>query len=242
MYKDGIINRLYKGLQGLVKSRKIQLVEGEGKFVGRTPSSSAATGTSARTSSWPPAPSPAPCGPDHRGPGHHLDPGAEPGVGPRDRDRAGRRRHRRRVRLHLGLLRHQRHHRRGPAHPGPAGGPRGRPSWSSARSASARSTSRTGVRFKSVTRTTPESPSCSRDGTELKADLLLVAVGAARTRRVRVTRKPGITMDRGFVINRRAPAHQPAARLRRRRHRTPACSWPTAGSSRAFSWPRRSPA
>ncbi len=33
-YKDGIINRLYKGLQGLVKSRKIQVVEGEGKFVG----------------------------------------------------------------------------------------------------------------------------------------------------------------------------------------------------------------
>ena len=33
-YKDGIINRLYKGLQGLVKSRKIQTVEGEGKFVG----------------------------------------------------------------------------------------------------------------------------------------------------------------------------------------------------------------
>jgi len=33
-YKDGIINRLYKGLQGLIKSRKIQVVEGEGKFVG----------------------------------------------------------------------------------------------------------------------------------------------------------------------------------------------------------------
>jgi dihydrolipoamide dehydrogenase len=33
-YKDGIVNRLYKGLQGLIKSRKIQLVEGEGKFVG----------------------------------------------------------------------------------------------------------------------------------------------------------------------------------------------------------------
>src|SRR5664279_1139638 len=32
-YKDGIVNRLYKGLQGLIKSRKIQLVEGEGKFV-----------------------------------------------------------------------------------------------------------------------------------------------------------------------------------------------------------------
>lgn len=33
-YKDGVIAKLYKGLQGLVKSRKIQLVEGEGRFVG----------------------------------------------------------------------------------------------------------------------------------------------------------------------------------------------------------------
>ena len=35
-YKDGVINRLYKGLQGLVKSRKIQVVEGTGKYVGGT--------------------------------------------------------------------------------------------------------------------------------------------------------------------------------------------------------------
>ena len=33
-YKDGIINRLYKGLTGLVKSRGIQTVVGEGKFIG----------------------------------------------------------------------------------------------------------------------------------------------------------------------------------------------------------------
>ena len=33
-YKDGIITRLYKGLQGLIKSRGIQVVEGVGKFVG----------------------------------------------------------------------------------------------------------------------------------------------------------------------------------------------------------------
>jgi dihydrolipoamide dehydrogenase len=33
-YKDGVINRLYKGLQGLIKSRNIQVVEGEGRFVG----------------------------------------------------------------------------------------------------------------------------------------------------------------------------------------------------------------
>ena len=32
-YKDGVISRLYKGLQGLVKSREITFVEGEGKLV-----------------------------------------------------------------------------------------------------------------------------------------------------------------------------------------------------------------
>ncbi|MCL3860716.1 dihydrolipoyl dehydrogenase [Actinotalea sp. K2] len=32
-YKDGVIGRLYKGLQGLVKSRKITLVEGHGTLV-----------------------------------------------------------------------------------------------------------------------------------------------------------------------------------------------------------------
>ncbi|TQM10934.1 dihydrolipoyl dehydrogenase [Pseudonocardia kunmingensis] len=33
-YKDGVIAKLYKGLQGLVKSRKITLVEGTGRFEG----------------------------------------------------------------------------------------------------------------------------------------------------------------------------------------------------------------
>jgi dihydrolipoamide dehydrogenase len=31
-YKDGVVAKLYKGLQGLVKSRKIQLVAGDGRF------------------------------------------------------------------------------------------------------------------------------------------------------------------------------------------------------------------
>jgi dihydrolipoamide dehydrogenase len=31
-YKDGVVSKLYKGLQGLVKSRKINLVEGTGRF------------------------------------------------------------------------------------------------------------------------------------------------------------------------------------------------------------------
>ncbi len=35
-YKDGVISRLYKGLQGLVKSRKIEYVEGEGRLVSPT--------------------------------------------------------------------------------------------------------------------------------------------------------------------------------------------------------------
>ncbi len=32
-YKDGVVTKLYKGLQGLVKSRKIELVAGAGRFV-----------------------------------------------------------------------------------------------------------------------------------------------------------------------------------------------------------------
>jgi dihydrolipoamide dehydrogenase len=35
-YKDGVVDRLYKGLQGLVKAAKITYLEGEGKLVGPT--------------------------------------------------------------------------------------------------------------------------------------------------------------------------------------------------------------
>jgi dihydrolipoamide dehydrogenase len=35
-YKDGVVARLYKGLQGLIKSRKIEYVEGEGRLVSAT--------------------------------------------------------------------------------------------------------------------------------------------------------------------------------------------------------------
>ncbi len=35
-YKDGVVGRLYKGLQGLVKSRAITLVEGQGRLVSPT--------------------------------------------------------------------------------------------------------------------------------------------------------------------------------------------------------------
>jgi dihydrolipoamide dehydrogenase len=35
-YKEGVVSRLYKGLQGLIKSRKINYVEGEGRLVSPT--------------------------------------------------------------------------------------------------------------------------------------------------------------------------------------------------------------
>ncbi|MFD5828817.1 dihydrolipoyl dehydrogenase [Lentzea sp. NPDC060358] len=35
-YKDGVVSRLYKGLQGLAKANKVTLVEGAGTFVGPT--------------------------------------------------------------------------------------------------------------------------------------------------------------------------------------------------------------
>lgn len=34
-YKDGVVNKLYKGLQGLVKSRNITFVQGHGRLVGK---------------------------------------------------------------------------------------------------------------------------------------------------------------------------------------------------------------
>ena len=34
-YKDGVINKLHKGLSGLVKSRNIAYIEGYGKLVGK---------------------------------------------------------------------------------------------------------------------------------------------------------------------------------------------------------------
>ena len=34
-YKDGVVGRLYKGLQGLVKSKSIEYVEGEGRLVAK---------------------------------------------------------------------------------------------------------------------------------------------------------------------------------------------------------------
>jgi dihydrolipoamide dehydrogenase len=34
-YKDGVVSKLHKGLQGLVKSRNITYVEGSGKLISK---------------------------------------------------------------------------------------------------------------------------------------------------------------------------------------------------------------
>ena len=122
-YKDGVVAKLYKGLQGLVKSRKIEFVAGEGRF--EAPNVVTvdgdryvgakvvlATGSYARTL-----------------------PGLEIGGRvitsnealrleevPRSVDRARRRRDRRRVRVGVQELRGGRHHRRGVAAAGPGRG------------------------------------------------------------------------------------------------------------------------
>ena len=61
-YKDKVVTRLWKGLQGLISSRKIDVIEGEGRLVSPT---SVQVGDTrlrpARTWCWPPAPSRAAC-------------------------------------------------------------------------------------------------------------------------------------------------------------------------------------
>ncbi len=95
-YKDGVVARLYKGLQGLVKSRKITYVEGIGRLAG--PTTVDVDGTSLRR---PPhrardrvGPQ-EPAGPGHRRrANHHERPRAPAGVGAGVRGHPRRRRHR----------------------------------------------------------------------------------------------------------------------------------------------------
>ena len=56
-YKDGVVGQLYKGLQGLVKARKITFVAGEGQLVARQHRAGQRREHRRHaTSCWPPAP------------------------------------------------------------------------------------------------------------------------------------------------------------------------------------------
>ena len=123
-YKDGVVSKLYKGLQGLVKARKITYVEGEGRLTspttvevnGQTYEGKhilLATGSYARS-----LPGLEIDGTE----GHHQRPRARPRPGPGVGDRPRRRRHRLRVRQRVEVLRRRRHHRRGAPPPRPARG------------------------------------------------------------------------------------------------------------------------
>ena len=52
-YKDGVISKLHKGLQGLVKSRNVTYIEGEGRLVSPNTIVSLAFATKVRTSCLP---------------------------------------------------------------------------------------------------------------------------------------------------------------------------------------------
>ncbi len=123
-YKDGVVSRLYKGLTGLVKSRGIEVVEGEGRLASPTSLQVGdrtiearhvvlATGFGVEVAAG---------HHDRRRAGHHQRSraGARPRAGVRHRAR--RRRDRLRVRVGLELLRRQCHHRRGAAPPRPGRG------------------------------------------------------------------------------------------------------------------------
>ena len=78
------------------------------------------------------------------------------------------------------------------------------------------------------------------DGRTIEAELLLVAVGRGPVTAGLGYEEAGVTMDRGFVLtDERLRTNVP--NVYAVGDLVPACSWPTAASSRASSWPRRSP-
>ena len=123
-YKDGVVAKLYKGLQGLVKSRKINFVAGTGTFV--APNAIEVDGEQLRRQE----------GrarhrqlrqdaarPRHRRPDHHQQRGHPARLGARADRGPRRRRDRRGVRVGVQELRLRGHGRRGAA---AAGAERGR--------------------------------------------------------------------------------------------------------------------
>ena len=124
-YKDGVVSRLFKGLTGLVKSRGITVIEGEGRMSG--PRTVTVDGTHLHRRAprpRPPAPTRARC-PGSTSTASGCSPPSTHSPGPRARLGRGPRRWRDRVRVRqrLAHLRRRGHHRRGPS---PAGPRRGR--------------------------------------------------------------------------------------------------------------------
>jgi len=81
-YKDGVVTRLYKGLQGIFKAARSPQSRVRAGWSPRPRSKSTASGTRASTSSSPPARCPSRCRPaDRRQPGHLLQRCADASTG-----------------------------------------------------------------------------------------------------------------------------------------------------------------
>ena len=236
-----MVGKLYKGLQGLVKSRKIQFVAGEGRFeapnavtVGERPLRRQ-EGRARQRQLRPHA-----ARPRHRRPDHHQQRGAAPrrGAGPRRRPR--RRRDRRRVRVGVQELRRRGDGRRGAAPAGPRTRTSSRPSSWSARSAGARSPSRPACKFTGAKQNDSAVTVSLESGEDLEADVLLVAVGRGPNTANAGYEEAGVHDGARLRAHRRPAAHQPARRLRGRRHRPRPPARPPRLRSRASSSPRTS--
>jgi dihydrolipoamide dehydrogenase len=92
----------------------------------------------------------------------------------------------------------------------------------------------TGTRFQGVEQNDEGVTATLEDGKTFKADLMLVAVGRGPATADLGFEEAGLTMDRGFVITNER-LHTGVGNIYAVGDIVPACSWPTAASSRAFS-------
>jgi dihydrolipoamide dehydrogenase len=97
---------------------------------------------------------------------------------------------------------------------------------------------KTGVKFTGADQTDDGVTVKLESGETLEADLLLVAVGRGPNTAGHGYEEAGIALDRGFVtVNERLRTNRPSTPSATS---WPGCSWRTGASSRASSWPSRS--
>ena len=200
-YKDGVIDRLYKGLQGLIKSGGITVVEGEGKLVDARRRHRRGQRRALHR--------------HQRRPGHRF---GVPHARPRDRRP---RRHQHRGADDDRGAREGRHHRRQSSsasssrRSGSPSAPTSRSSracrrssrWRTRRSASGLERAfrkrkinfKTGVKFDSVEQTDSGVTVTLENGDTIETDLVLVAVGRGPNSAGMGFEEAGVTVDRGWV-------------------------------------------
>ena len=142
---------------------------------------------------------------------------------PRARRHPRRRRDRRRVRERVEVVRRRRDDRRGARPPRPE---RGRRPEQGARARVPQARDRLLARraLPGATQTADAVTVTLEDGKTFEADYLLVAVGRGPATAGLGYEEAGVTLDRGFVVDRRAAAHRRRPRVGGRRHRARAAA------------------